>query len=413
MGVLVGSMGKDEEIKIYSVDEITTYLKNLIEKNEILQDVWVKGEISNFRHYNKKHMYFNLKDENSIINSAMFYRSNVNLEFKPKEGMKIVVRGHIGIYKKKGEYQIIVEEMQLAGKGELYIKFLQLKEKLEKKGLFNEKLKKLIPKFPKKIGIITSPEGAAIRDIIKIIKRRYPLVKILIYPSFVQGDEAKYTLSRGIGVLNSFDIDVIIIARGGGSFEDLWPFNEEIVAEEIFNSKIPIITGIGHEVDFTIADFVADKRAPTPSAAAELVVPDEIEIFNNLVGLENKLHKHLMKTIEFYKQQIHYIQDKPIFKRPLSLIEQYKQFLDEKMVQLKQILFNKIEIQKRVFSGFKGKLNALSPYAVLDRGYTITVKKGKIISSIKDINLDDVISTIVKDGEIKSKIQYKNERKII
>ncbi len=403
----------NSNIKIYSIDEITTYIKNLIERNEVLQDVWVKGEISNFTHYGGKHMYFDLKEENSIIRCAMFYRSNMNLEFKPKEGMEIIVKGHVEVYKRRGNYQIIVEEMQLAGKGKLYIKFLQLKEKLEKEGLFKKEFKKPIPKFPKVIGIVTSLEGAAIRDIIKIIKRRYPHVKILIYPSFVQGNEAKYTLSKGIEILNKLNVDVIIFTRGGGSFEDLWPFNEEIIARAIFKSTIPIITGIGHEIDFTIADFVADKRAPTPSAAAELVVPNEIEISNNLANFGNKLYKYLINIVESYKKQIFYIQNRPLFKRPFSLIEQYRQNLDEKTIQLKQILFNKIEIQKREFKGFKGKLNALSPYGVLNRGYTLTLKEDKIISSIKNINLGDVVSTIVKDGEIKSKIQNKNEREII
>jgi exodeoxyribonuclease VII large subunit len=399
--------------KIYSVDEITTYIKNLIEKNRTLQNIWVKGEISNFRHPNKTHMYFSLKDENSIIDCAMFQRANQNLEFIPEDGMKLLVKGNLDVYKLRGTYQIIVEEMHLTGKGELYLKFLQLKAKLEKEGIFKEEYKKSIPKYPKTVGVVTSPEGSVIHDIIKVIKRRYPQIKLLIFPSLVQGDEAKYTIVKGIEILNQLCVDVIIIARGGGSFEDLWSFNEEIVAKAIFKSKVPIITGIGHETDFTIADFVADKRAPTPSVAAELVVPNKAEIFNNLANLENGLYKYIITIIESYKQQICYILNRPLFKRPFSLIEEYKQHLDEKGIQLKQIATNKIEILKINLKGFGGKLNALSPYSILERGYSITMKEGKTISSTKNINLGDAISIIVKDGEINSKVNGKNERTII
>ena len=399
----------NQEIKIYSVDEITTCIKDLIESNRDLQNIWVKGEISNLRH-SDAHLYFSLKDENSIIDCAMFQRANKDLEFAPKEGMKVIIRGGIEVYKKKGRYQIIIEEMQLAGKGELYLKFLQLKEKLEKEGLFKEEHKKPIPRFPKTIGVVSSLEGAAIKDIIKTTKKRYPHIKLLIFPSFVQGDEAKYTIAKGIETLNQINVDIIILARGGGSFEDLWAFNEESVARAIFSSKIPIITGIGHETDFTIADFVADKRAHTPSAAAELAVPDEIELLNTLASLKNTLYKHIIKTIEYYKQQIYYISNNKIFRKPFCLIEEYKQLLDEKTIQIKQIFINKTEILKMKLEKFDGKLNALSPYAVLSRGYSITIKKDKIVSSIKNINKGDVIFTIVKDGEIESKIKDKKQK---
>ena len=400
------------DIKIYSVNEITTYIKNLIEHNETLQNIWIKGEISNFKHYNKKHMYFSLKDENSIIDCAMFEGVNRDLEFIPKEGMKVIIIGHVEVYRLKGRYQIIVKEMQLAGEGELYLRFLQLKEKLEKEGLFKKEFKKSIPKFPKTIGIVTSLEGAAIRDIIKIIKRRWPHVKLIIFPSFVQGDMAKETIVEGIKTLNKIDIDVIIVTRGGGSFEDLWPFNEEIVARAVYDSKIPIISGVGHETDSTIIDFVADIRAPTPSAAAELVVPNEEEISNNLSNLRNRLSRRITQIIESCKQQINHIISRPIFKRPFSLIEEHKQVLDEREIQLKQAVINKIEINKRDFNGFEGKLNALSPCAVLDRGYSITMEGDKVISSIKNLNPGDILYTVVKDGEINSRIENKNERKI-
>lgn len=396
-------------IKVYSVEEITTYIKNLIESNSILEEIWVKGEISNFRN-SEGNLYFSLKDENSIIDCAMFRRANKNLEFAPTNGARVIVMGGIEVYKKKGKFQIVVEEIQPLGEGKLFLKFLQLKEKLEKEGLFKEEFKKPIPKFPKTIGIVTSLNGAAIRDIIKTVKRRYPYVKLLIFPSLVQGDEAKYTIAKGIECLNKTDAEVIILARGGGTFEDLWPFNEEIVARAIFNSKVPVITGIGHEIDFTIADFVADKRAHTPSAAAELAVPDEKEIFNALANLENRLYKNLIKTLDYYKQQMYYLAGNRIFRKPFILVEEYKQLLDEKTTNLKQITLNKIEILKIKLEKSEGKLNALNPSAILNRGYSITLKKDKIIYSIKNINKGDIISTIVKDGKIESKIKNKNER---
>jgi len=251
------------QIKIYSVDEIATYIKSLIEQDKCLQHIWVTGEISNFRCSNKGHIYFSLKDEKSIIDCAMFQRAAQHLVFTPQDGMKVIVEGYVDVYKPRGSYQIIIEEMKLTGQGELYIKYLQLKAKLEKEGLFRNEHKKPIPKYPKTIGIVTSLEGSVIHDIIKVTKRRYPHVKIIIFPSLVQGNEAKHTIVRGIEILNKINVDIIIVARGGGSFEDLWSFNEEIVARATYNSKIPIVSAIGHETDFTIIDFVADKRAPT------------------------------------------------------------------------------------------------------------------------------------------------------
>jgi len=396
------------EKKIYSVDEVTTHIKSLIEGSDVLRDIWVSGEISNFSHSSRGHMYFSLKDEDSVIDCAMFERANQYLEFLPKDGMKVIVKGYVDVYKPRGSYQIIVKEIQLKGKGELYLRFLQLKRKLKKEGLFEEEYKKPIPKYPKTIGIVTSPQGSVIRDIIRVIKRRYPYVKLLIFPSLVQGNEAKRSIVNGITALNQSDIDVIIVARGGGSLEDLWAFNEEIVARAVYDSKIPIISAIGHETDFTIIDLVADKRAPTPSAAAELVVPSRIEIFSNLDNLKNKLHKCMSNIVENYRQQIRYILDKPIFKKPFSLIEERKQFLDERGIQLKQKIFNKIEILKTELKVFDGKINALSPFSILNRGYSITTKNDKIVLSIKNIKRGDVIHTIVGDGKIKSKVQDKN-----
>jgi len=399
------SLSPEQKIKIYSVDEITTYIKNLLEKNKVLQDINIRGEISNFRHYNGKHMYFDLKDENSIIACAMFRGSNNLLKFKPEDGAEVVVKGHIDVYKKKGNYQIIVEKMELAGKGALFKKFIKLKEKLEKEGLFDEKFKKPIPQMPRKIGIVTSLEGAAVKDIIKTIKKRFPHITLTIYPSLVQGDEAKYQIVRGIEVLNQLKPEVIIVARGGGSFEDLWSFNEEIVARAIFKSKIPIITGIGHEIDFTIADFVADKRAHTPSAAAELAVPDILEIKHILLNFEKLLYKDLKKIRENYAQRVKSIKERSIFKRPIILIEQYIQLIDSEKEQIIRIFINGNEIFKKNLEIFKERINAFNPKAILNRGYSITMTGAEIVKSVKTIKSKDIISTVLSDGEIRSKIE--------
>ncbi len=400
------------ETKVYSVDEITICIKNLIEQNENLQNIWIKGEISNFRNSSKAHMYFNLKDESSILGCAMFQRANQYLEFIPEDGMKVLIRGSLEVYKPRGTYQIIIEEMHLAGKGELYLKFLQIKAKLEKEGLFKEEHKRPIPKYPQIIGVVTSTEGSVIHDIIKVVKRRYPHIKLVIFPSAVQGDDAKYGITQGIRILNQLFVDVIIVARGGGSFEDLWPFNEEIVAREIFNSKIPIVSAIGHETDYTIADFVADKRAPTPSVASELVVPNEIEIYDSLDNLQNRLCMELKNTLRSYKKQVSNVKDRSFFRRPMSLIEETKQRLDEMSLNLIKISRDNIRILKIKLKGSTEKLDALSPFSVLKRGYSITIKEGKVISSIKNIKSGDTISTIVKDGEICSTIKNKNEKEI-
>ena len=400
-------LNQKSEAKVYSVDEITTYIKSFLENNETLQDIQIKGEISNFTHHNGKHMYFDLKDNQAIICCVMFSNSNNKLGFKPEDGVEVIVKGHIDVYKKKGTYQIIVEEMQLAGKGALYAQYIKLKEKLEKEGLFKEKFKKPIPIIPKAVGVVASLEGAAVKDIIKTISRRFPHINLIVYPSLVQGSEAKYQIERGIQILNQLKVDVIIIARGGGSFEDLWSFNEESVARAIFKSKIPIITGIGHEIDFTIADFVADKRGHTPSDAAELAVPNIIEIKSILLNLKRRLIRDLIRIKDIYKQRLVQIKARPIFRRPNILIEQYIQIIDEKENYIVKVFMNKNELIRRDITRLKERLIALSPEATLDRGYSITMKESIIIKSIKDIKDKDIISTTLSDGKLKSIVEQK------
>ncbi|MEK6889368.1 MAG: exodeoxyribonuclease VII large subunit [Nanoarchaeota archaeon] len=375
-----------QEIKINSVYEITRQIRKTIESNDNLQNIWVRGEISNLKLHNNGCSYFTLKDEKSEIKCVVF---NQEFNFEPKDGIKVVVRGRISVW--KSCYQIVVEEINLEGRGELYFKFLQLKEKLQKEGLFEEKYKKSIPIYPKIIGIITSLEGAVIYDVIKIIKNKYPHIKILIYPSLVQGDEAKNSISRGIELLNSLTLDTIIIARGGGSFEDLFPFNEEIVARAIFNSRIPIISAIGHESDVTIADLTADKRASTPSVAAEISVPSEKDILKFFRDWETSLLIWVKNLMDRNNKLLKELSNRKIFRKPNTILETY----DYK------------------YSVVNNRLNDLSPYSVLNRGYSITMKKGEIISSVRDINGGDLLSTVVKDGTINSKVKNRDEKRNI
>ena len=377
----------NRENNINSVYEITTRIKGIIESNKSLQNIWVKGEISNLKLHQNGYTYFILKDEKSEIKCVIF---NQEFNFKPENGVKVVVRGRIGTW--KSDYQIVVEEINLEGRGELYFKFLQLKESLQREGLFKEKYKKLIPIYPKTIGIVTSLEGAVVQDIVKIIKGKYPHVKILIYPSLVQGDGAKNSISKGIELLNSLPIDTIILARGGGSFEDLFPFNEEIVARAIFNSKIPIISAIGHESDVTIADLVADKRASTPSVAAEYAVPSEEAILKSLKDWEISLVSWIKDFLDRHNQSVNELSNRKIFSKPNTILEAYSQ----------------------EYQIVNSRLNDLSPYSVLNRGYSITMKRDEIISSIRNINDGDKLSIIVKDGTINSIAKGKNEkRKVI
>lgn len=282
------------EDKYLTISQINKYIKNRFEQDENLNVVYLKGEISNFKNHTTGHLYFTLKDENSRILAVMFRNNASSLTFAPIDGMKVLVKGKISCYEANGNYQIYVNEMSEDGVGNLYLEFEKLKKKLYEKGLFDQNLKKPIPKFPKKIGVITATTGAAIRDIITTINRRYRLAEIIIFPCLVQGDGAKEDIVKNLTLASDYDLDVIILGRGGGSIEDLWAFNEEIVAEAIYNSKIPIISAVGHEIDFTISDYVADLRAPTPTAAAELAVPNNIELISYIKQLELRNNKSII-----------------------------------------------------------------------------------------------------------------------
>ena len=395
---------------IFTVGELTRYIKNLLESNEKLNNIFVRGEISNLSTPSSGHIYFDLKDEESKIRCALFRRSLENLKFKLEHGLKVIVIGNIDVYEPYGYYSVVVDEIQPDGLGALNLAFIQLKNKLEKEGLFSKEHKKLLPKFPKIIAVITSPTGAVIQDIKNVLSRRYPLVKILIIPTPVQGKEATNFIVESIKTANKTpNIDLIILARGGGSLEDLWCFNEEIVARTIFDSKIPIISAIGHETDYTIADFVADRRAETPSVAAEIAVPDIKEIKYNLNNLLRKSSRLIKNVLEKNKIPLKQTLSRPVFKRPYDKINSYSIKIDDLSSSLSKSFKRYIENSKKGLEKVHIKLDTLNPKSVLKRGYSIVIKDNKTVKDSKNLNVEDDINIILYKGKIDAKIKKVKE----
>jgi len=399
------------EAKIYTVSRITKYIKNLFENDYNLQNVWILGEISNFKLHSSGHMYFVLKDQESQIKGVMFKGNNLSLRFMPQDGMKVKVRGDISVYERRGEYQLYVKEIVEAGKGELYLAFERLKEKLKAEGLFSEEFKKKLPLIPKNIAVITSPTGAAIRDIITISLRRFPNLSILVVPSLVQGTLAAREIAKKIDFLNKHfnNLDFIILSRGGGSLEELWAFNEEILARSIYNSKIPIVSAIGHETDFTISDFVADLRCPTPSAAAEMTIPDKSSLVNNLNLLNSKLNKAIKRNLELKVENINSINKSIQYQGPENKINQYYQYIDEFSVRIKLRIKHQIELYEEKIKKDKQRLDSLNPGAVIERGYSICRKiPGKeIIKRLNQVEIGNEIEIIISDGKMLGKVDKK------
>ena len=398
-----GSVGRE---KIYTVTEITRQIKGILEEN--FPTVWVEGEISNYTLHSSGHRYFSLKDENAQIRCTLWRFRGTRLGFEPEDGMQVIALGSISVYERNGQYQLDVTELIPAGLGKLEIAFQKLKEKLFQEGLFDEEHKKPIPEFPRTIGLVTSPTGAAIRDIIKIIHKRFPSVRIIVNPVRVQGEEAAGEIARAICEFNEFaKIDVMIVGRGGGSLEDLWAFNEERVARAIYSSEIPVISAVGHQIDFTIADFVADLRVSTPSAAAQIVVKDKKELLKELRSNEQKLISYQTSQVEYLKQRLKAVQQSYGFRRPLDLISQRSQRVDEFVRQLLDRIKNYFEIKKNGLSLKKGKLEALSPVSVLKRGYSIARKLPEL-EIIKDagwLKKEDRLEVKFFKGKVKSKVE--------
>lgn len=393
------------EYKAISVTDLNYYIKNKIADDEYLNNVLIKGEISNFKHHYTGHMYFTLKDDNSLIKCIMFKSYTTNLKFVPKDGMSVLAFGTISVFERDGVYQLYCKGMQEDGMGSLYTAYEQLKEKLDKEGLFNEANKKKLPIMPKIIGVLTSNTGSVIKDIINVSTRRNPNVYIRLYPVPVQGEGAGVKIAEAIKIMNEKNLaDVLILARGGGSLEDLWPFNEEIVARAIYNSKIPIVSAVGHETDFSISDFVADLRAPTPSAAAEIVVPNIVNIKQNLDTYNIRLKNALKKKVEIMKMRYEKCMKSRIYTDPLKIINDNYLKIDIITKSIINSINNKLQLSKTEAVKNFSKLDTLSPLKTLSRGYSIIEKDKQIIKDVQELKKDDIVNIRLSNGNKEAKI---------
>lgn len=416
--------------KYLTVTAVTRYIKHKIESDTNLRKIYMKGEISNFKAHSTGHFYFSIKDENSVIKAIMFSSNAKKLGFIPTEGMKILVTGTISLYEATGNYQIYVDELIEDGVGNLYIAFEKLKEKLSKEGLFDLKYKKQIPKYPTKIGIVTASTGAAIRDILSTIKRRYPICETYLFPCLVQGDTASMDIVKKLNQAENFGVDVIIVGRGGGSFEDMNCFNDENVARTVFKMQTPVISAVGHEVDYTIIDFVADLRAPTPTGAAEMAVPNLFDLYNLLKQYNIRLNEVVLKNINYKKLVMDKLKTSYVIKNPMLMFNTKKQNLDIKIEKINNILKEKINLKKEKINLIKNsyiiknpeiiyknkkqnfirlieKIEILNPMSILKRGYTITYVNDKVIKSVQEININDLIKINYHDGYIEAKVEKK------
>lgn len=400
------------KLRALDISEVNSYIKRILTNDPILYNLRVKGEISNFKVHSSGNVYLSLKDEKSKLNCIIF-KSNYDKSLNLDNGVKIIASGYISVYERDGAYQLYINEVEIEGIGNLYIEFNKLKEKLKKEGLFDTRYKKEIPKMPRSIGVITSPTGAVIRDIINVTKRRFPKVDIKLYPVNVQGDKSASDICEGIEFFNRMEnVDTIIVGRGGGSLEELWSFNEEIVAREIFKSKIPIISAVGHETDFTICDFVSDMRAPTPSAAAEIATPDLSEIYYKLNTIKNRMNRSLNNQVILDNEKLNNTFDK---------INNYMKnyIVRDKVIQLDQIydkinlrLEQKLETSKEKLSKKAALLHNLSPLATISRGYSIVEKNGQVINSIEEVNITDDINITLTDGSLECNVNKINSKEV-
>lgn len=435
---------EDASTEIFTVSELNSEVRQLLEEN--FGQIWIEGEISNFIAASSGHWYFSLKDEDAQVRCALFKGSQRGIKFMPKNGMHVLLRARISLYEPRGDYQLIGSFMEERGEGKLRRQFEELKKKLEKAGWFDEDIKKELPEFPKQIGVVTSPTGAAIRDILHVLRRRYPCVPVIIYPTLVQGESAAPAIAKAIKTANERnECDILIVARGGGSLEDLWPFNEEITAKAIYDSKLPIISGVGHEVDFTIADFVADVRAPTPSAAAEIAVPDKSELLQQIAADQTQIVRHMLQTLRHNKQELAWMQKHLNQQHPRRRLHEKTQQLDyieSRFVQLQQQLQNRLQLkanqmeahllqqspltrihqlqnklqlggvsitrymqnliqrQQGSLSQAAAKLDGISPLATLSRGYAIASKDGQVLHDREQVKKGDTIKVRLAKGEL-------------
>ena len=420
------------ERRYITVTTLNKYLKNKFDTDPNIQTLGLKGEISNFKGHTRGHLYFTLKDEGSRINAVMFSTHTSKLNFVPKDGMKVLVVGRVSVYEPTGGYQIYVNEMMSDGVGNLYLQFEELKKKLSSEGLFDERHKKKIPKFPKKIGIVTASTGAAIRDILSTIKRRFPSTETILFPALVQGELAAPDIVKQIKRADEYDLDVLIVGRGGGSIEDLWAFNEEIVARAIYDAKTPIISAVGHEIDFTISDFVSDLRAPTPTGAAEMAVPNIIDVKNFINQLNIRLNKDIENIIEFNKKRVDNLKTSYVLSNPLATFEIREQKLDTLIDNLNTKMKYIINLEEKKLDNIKknytlnnpdsflntynntyelllNKLNLLNPLSVLSKGYSVVTKDMKAVKDTKDIKIKDKLDIRLCKGKLNVIVEGKEE----
>lgn len=390
------------EPKVATVSQINNYIKRVLDANTILNDIWIKGEISNFKLHYSGHMYITLKDEGGVLKAVMFKSAASGLNFKPEDGMKVMARGRVAVYEAGGAYQLYIYEMIPDGVGELYIAYEQLKKRLEAEGIFAPEHKKPIPQYPEKVGVVTAATGAAVRDIINVITRRYPYAEIILYPSLVQGVGAAENICRAIEYFNETKmVDVIIAGRGGGSIEDLWAFNEEAVARAIYASDIPIISAVGHETDFTIADFAADLRAPTPSAAAEIAVPSQLELISRIMVDKNRIANAMIKRLKEEKKHLEGLK----VKNPKERIQDEYIRIDNLEKQAEKNFKIKLLHEKERLGTLASKLDALSPLKVMARGYAIALDgDGNVIKSAADMDSDMEFDLKLHDGEKRCRV---------
>lgn len=384
----------------YSVTDVNRYIKKILSNDFILSNILVKGEISNFKNHSSGHLYFSLKDEGALIKCVMFRAEAMQVKFKIEDGMKVIISGYVSAYERDGQYQLYCDSIVLDGMGDLYVAYEKLKEKLEKEGLFNEDGKKELPLIPESVAVITSKTGAVLRDIVNVSLRRYPNANIKLVPASVQGVEAYKEIVKAIELVNSKNLaDVIIIARGGGSIEDLWNFNREEVAYAIYNSKIPVVSAVGHQTDFTIADFVADLRAPTPSAAAELVFPDIVELKYKINTYKKDLRVLLLAALNLRKKQLYALKNSYIMKRPCEIVNKRRVELDNYEKELIKLMNEKVGLKRKDFSETVCKLDVLSPLKTLTRGYSIVRSNDKLILNADEVKVGDKVNIKLKNGE--------------
>ncbi|MBI5361093.1 MAG: exodeoxyribonuclease VII large subunit [Planctomycetes bacterium] len=394
---------KDAVRKVLTVTELNRRVKGMLEQN--VGSVWVSGEISNLRLYDSGHRYFTLKDKDCQVRAVLFAGTAVRIKFELKDGMEVILHGRVTLYENSGQYQIIASSMEPKGVGALQLAFEQLKEKLYKEGLFDESRKRPLPFLPHTVGVVTSPSGAAVRDILNGINMRFPETRVLIYPSRVQGEGSAEEIAQGIKYLNTLeDVEVIIIGRGGGSIEDLWSFNEEIVVRAVHASEVPVVSAVGHEIDITISDLVADARAQTPTKAAELVVPLRQELFDHLDDYRVEMQALLKEKLQDHKVGLKQLEKRLALKSPMEIIRQFQQRLDDRGERMKLAVNNILKSGKSSLSALAGRMEAINPLKILARGYSVTTKDDKILTSSGQVKAGDKIKTRLSDGEIVSEV---------